>query len=206
MLQPYYNFNKHLEAGVDEAGCGCLAGPVFAAAVILPFDFHDERIRDSKKLSEKSRNLLADVVKAESLAFAVEMVQPEEIDKINILNARIKAMHMALERLHIKPEYIIVDGDRFHNYRDIPHTCIIDGDNLYYSIAAASIIAKQARDAYMLKIHQIYPQYGWDKNKGYGTAKHLEAIRQFGITNYHRKSYAPVADCPMCQAITSTFK
>lgn len=193
MLEPYYNFNKHLEAGVDEAGCGCLAGPVFAAAVILPFDFHDERIRDSKKLSEKARTKLAEVVKNESLAFGIEMIQPEEIDEINILNARIKAMHMALERLHIKPEYIIVDGDKFHNYHDIPHTCIVNGDNKFYSIAAASILAKNARDNFMIKLHQAYPRYGWDHNKGYGTKQHLEAMLQFGVTSYHRKSYAPVS-------------
>jgi ribonuclease HII len=195
MLEPYYNFNKHIEAGVDEAGCGCLAGPVFAAAVILPFDFHDARIRDSKKLSEKARNQLVDVVRNESLAFAIEMVQPDEIDRINILNARIKAMHMALDRLHITPQYVIVDGDKFHNYKDIPYTCIIDGDNLYYSIAAASILAKNARDNFMLKLHHVYPEYGWDHNKGYGTKQHLEAMHKFGVTSYHRKSYAPVADC-----------
>lgn len=195
MLEPYYNFNKHIEAGVDEAGCGCLAGPVFAAAVILPFDFNDGRVRDSKKLSEKARAQLVDVIKTESLAFAIEMVQPDEIDKINILNARIKAMHMALDRLHIKPQYVIVDGDKFHNYKDTPYTCIIDGDNLYYSIAAASILAKNARDNFMLKLHHVYPEYGWDHNKGYGTKQHLEAMHKFGVTSYHRKSYAPVADC-----------
>ena len=195
MLEPYYNFNKHIEAGVDEAGCGCLAGPVFAAAVILPFDFNDARIRDSKKLSEKARAKMADVIKTASLAFAIEMVQPDEIDKINILNARIKAMHMALDRLHITPQNVIVDGDKFHNYKDIPYTCIIDGDNLYYSIAAASILAKNARDNFMLKLHHVYPEYGWDHNKGYGTKQHLEAMHKFGVTSYHRKSYAPVADC-----------
>lgn len=193
-LEPYYNFNRHLEAGVDEAGCGCLAGPVFAAAVILPFDFKDERIRDSKKLSEKKRDLLVDVIKRESLAFAIEMVQPDEIDKVNILNARIKAMHMALDRLHIKPEYIIVDGDKFHDYNNIPYTCIIEGDNKYYSIAAASILAKTARDAFMLKLDYIHPEYGWSHNKGYGTKQHLEALREFGVTEYHRRSYAPISN------------
>ena len=196
MLEPYYNINKHIEAGVDEAGCGCLAGPVFAAAVILPFDFHDERIRDSKKLSEKARTTLATVIKNESLAYAIEMIQPDEIDEINILNARIKAMHAALDRMHVKPQYIIVDGDKFHNYNEIPHTCIIDGDNKYYSIAAASILAKNARDMFMLKIHQLYPQYGWDSNKGYGTKKHLDAMLHYGITEYHRKSYAPCFNLP----------
>lgn len=192
MLLPYYNFNKHIEAGVDEAGCGCLAGPVFAAAVILPFDFHDERIKDSKKLSAKKREALIETIKDESLAYAIEMIQPEEIDKVNILNARIHAMHLALERLHIMPHYMIVDGDRFRNYNDIPYTCIIEGDNKYYSIAAASILAKTARDKFMTKLHAIYPQYGWDHNKGYGTKQHMEAMREFGITEYHRKSYEPV--------------
>lgn len=195
MLQSYYNINKHIEAGVDEAGCGCLAGPVFAAAVILPFDFNDDRIKDSKKLSESTRTKLVDVIKRESLAFAIEMVQPYEIDEINILNARIKAMHMALDRLHIQPEYIIVDGDKFWNYKDITYTCVIGGDNLYYSIAAASILAKNARDEFMIKLHNIYPEYGWDKNKGYGTKAHLESMYKYGVTNYHRKSYSPVNGC-----------
>jgi ribonuclease HII len=192
LLKPYYHFNRHIEAGVDEAGCGCLAGPVFAAAVILPLDFHDDRIRDSKKLSEKARNILAEVIKEKSLAYAIEMIQAEEIDQINILNARIKAMHMALDNLHIRPEYIIVDGDRFYNYKETPHTCIVDGDTQYLSIASASILAKQARDKYMLKLHNIYPMYGWDHNKGYGTKQHMEAIDQYGVCEYHRKSYAPI--------------
>lgn len=191
-LLSYYNFNRHLEAGVDEAGCGCLAGPVFAAAVILPFDFDDPRIRDSKKLSPRKREALVDVIKDASLAYAIEMVQPDEIDRINILNARIKAMHMALERLHIKPQYIIVDGDKFQNYKDIPYTCVVDGDNQYYSIAAASILAKTARDKFMIKLHQLHPQYGWDHNKGYGTKQHMEAIMQYGVTEFHRKSYEPI--------------
>ena len=195
MLEPYYNFNRHLEAGVDESGCGCLAGPVFAAAVIFPFDFQDERIKDSKKISEKKRKVLIDIIKNESLAYAIEMIQPSEIDKINILNARFMAMHAALDRLHIKPEYIIVDGDKFKDYNHITYTCIIGGDNKYLSIAAASILAKTARDAYMLKLHSVYPQYGWDTNKGYGTKKHMEAMHEYGITDYHRKSYAPVALC-----------
>jgi len=195
MLESYYNYNRHLEAGVDESGCGCLAGPVFAAAVIFPFDFQDERIKDSKKISEKKRQILIDIIKKESLAYAIEMIQPDEIDKINILNARFMAMHAALDRLHIKPEYIIVDGDKFRDYNHITHTCIIGGDNKFLSIAAASILAKTARDDYMLKLHSVYPQYGWDTNKGYGTKKHMEAMREYGITDYHRKSYAPVALC-----------
>jgi ribonuclease HII len=169
-----------------------LAGPVFAAAVILPFDFDDPRIRDSKKLSPRKREALVDVIKDASLAYAIEMVQPDEIDRINILNARIKAMHMALERLHIKPQYIIVDGDKFQNYKDIPYTCIVDGDNKFYSIAAASILAKTARDKFMIKLHQLHPQYGWDHNKGYGTKQHMEAIMQYGVTEFHRKSYEPI--------------
>lgn len=191
-LRPYYHLNHHMEAGVDEAGCGCLAGPVFAAAVILPYDFHDERIRDSKKISEKKRESLIEVIKDASIAYAIEMVQPAEIDELNILHARIKAMHLALERLHIPPQYIIVDGDRFTSYKDIPYTCIIEGDNKYYSIAAASILAKTARDKYMLKLHALHPEFGWDTNKGYGTKKHMEAMMRYGITEYHRKSYEPV--------------
>ena len=191
-LLPYYNFNKHLEAGVDEAGCGCLAGPVFAAAVILPFDFNDPRIRDSKKLSPKKREALIEVIKDASIAYSIEMIQADEIDRVNILQARIHAMHLALERLHTQPKYIIVDGDRFQNYHDIPYTCIIEGDNRYYSIAAASILAKTARDKYMLKLHNLYPQYGWDHNKGYGTKQHMEAIRLNGVCEFHRKSYEPI--------------
>jgi ribonuclease HII len=191
-LLPYYNFNKHLEAGVDEAGCGSLVGAVFAAAVILPFDFNDPRIRDSKKISPKKREALIEVIKDASIAYSIEMIQADEIDRVNILQARIRAMHLALERLHTQPKYIIVDGDRFHNYNDIPYTCITDGDNKYYSIAAASILAKTARDKYMLKLHNLYPQYGWDHNKGYGTKQHMEAIRLNGVCEFHRKSYEPI--------------
>lgn len=192
LLKPYYHFNKHIEAGIDEAGCGCLAGPVFAAAVILPINFDDGRIRDSKKLSEKARAELSDVIKKESIAYGIEMIQPEEIDETNILIAKIKAMHLALSKLHIKPEFIIVDGDKFTDYEGIPYTCIIKGDNKYYSIASASILAKHARDEFMKKLDMVYPNYDWKKNKGYGTKNHISAIREFGITEHHRKSYEPI--------------
>jgi len=192
LLKPYFHFNKHIEAGIDEAGCGCLAGPVFAAAVILPLDFDDGRIRDSKKLSERTRTILAEVIKKESIAYGIEMIPTNVIDSINILNARIKAMHMALSRLHIKPEFIIIDGDKFIEYEDIPYTCIIKGDNKFYSIAAASILAKNARDEFMKKLDMVYPNYDWKNNKGYGTKKHISAIYEFGITEHHRKSYEPI--------------
>ncbi|MFO7723117.1 MAG: ribonuclease HII [Bacteroidales bacterium] len=176
-------------AGCDEAGRGCLAGPVYAAAVILPEGYSHPEIRDSKLLSALRRERLAGEIIRDALAFAVASVEPEEIDRINILNASIRAMHLALDNLEIVPGLIIVDGNRFNPYRNIPHRCIIRGDNHYLEIAAASILAKTARDAYMKGLHSNHPEYGWISNKGYPSAKHIEALRAFGITVHHRKSF-----------------
>ena len=178
-----------LEAGVDEAGRGCYAGPVFAAAVILPVDFHHPLLNDSKKLSEKQRDLLRPIIEAESIAFAVASVSHDEIDEINILQASFKAMHQAIIQLKPQPEALIIDGNRFKPFPGIPHTCQVKGDGRFASIAAASILAKTYRDAYMQKIHREWSMYGWDKNKGYGTADHREAIEQYGLSTYHRKSF-----------------
>jgi ribonuclease HII len=178
-----------LEAGVDEAGRGCYAGPVFAAAVILPIDFHHPLLNDSKKLSEKQRDLLRPIIEAESIAFAVASVSHTEIDRINILQASYKAMHKAINQLKPKPEALIIDGNRFKPFKEIPHTCLIKGDGRFASIAAASILAKTYRDDYMQKIHREWTMYGWDKNKGYGTADHRKAIEQHGLSAYHRKSF-----------------
>ena len=178
-----------IEAGCDEAGRGCLAGPVFAAAVILPDNFSNQLLNDSKQLTEKQRESLRPIIEQEAVAWAVAQVDNHEIDRINILNASILAMHKALDALVIRPEHIIVDGNRFKQYDTIPHLCIIKGDGRYMSIAAASILAKTHRDEYMQKIHQEYPNYNWQKNKGYPTADHRNAIAQFGITNYHRSSF-----------------
>lgn len=178
-----------IEAGCDEAGRGCLAGPVFAAAVILPDNFSNPLLNDSKQLTEKQREKLRPIIEQEAVAWAVAQVDNHEIDRINILNASILAMHKALDALSIRPEHIIVDGNRFKQYDTIPHLCIIKGDGRYMSIAAASVLAKTHRDEYMQKIHQEYPNYNWQKNKGYPTADHRNAIAQFGITNYHRSSF-----------------
>lgn len=182
-------FKDKVEAGCDEAGRGCLAGPVFAAAVILPEDFSNEMLNDSKQLSEKKRDQLRQIIEKEALAWAVAQVDNEEIDKINILNASITAMHRALDALPVIPEHILVDGNRFKPYRDIPHHCIVKGDGKYMAIAAASILAKTHRDEYMRQLHEQYPVYDWQRNKGYPTAAHREQIRQHGITPYHRKSF-----------------
>lgn len=188
MLKKY--FHPHLiEAGCDEAGRGCLAGPVFAAAVILPKKFHHPLINDSKKLSEKQRNKLAPLIKEASIAFCVEQVDNAEIDRINILNASFLAMHKALEKLSTQPELILVDGNRFREFKNIPHHCIVKGDGKYQSIAAASILAKTYRDEFMLGLHEKFPYYHWDKNKGYPTQKHREGILNFGESRYHRKSF-----------------
>lgn len=189
MLQSHHFSGTLVEAGCDEAGRGCLAGSVFAAAVIFPPDYHNPDLNDSKKLSEKKRYALREVVERDALAWAVGVVTPEEIDKINILNASILAMHRALDQLQPRPEAIIVDGNRFRPYHDIPFATIVKGDGKYLSIAAASILAKTYRDDYMLKLADEYPQYDWKDNKGYPTRAHREAIRQFGITPYHRKSF-----------------
>lgn len=178
-----------VEAGCDEAGRGCLAGPVFAAAVILPEDFKCEGLTDSKQLSPKERDHLRLIIEKEALCYAVETCTPEEIDELNILWASVRAMHKALEKLSILPEHILVDGNRFRPYKNIPHTCVIKGDAHYLSIAAASILAKTYRDEWMLKLHDEYPVYEWARNKGYPTRVHREAIEQYGITCHHRTSF-----------------
>ena len=177
------------EAGCDEAGRGCLAGPVFAAAVILPEDFHHPLLNDSKKLSARARGLLRPIIEREAVAYCVAYCSPAEIDKINILNASIRAMHRALDGLVIVPEHILIDGNRFKQYKDITHTCIIGGDGKYTSIAAASVLAKTYRDDYMRELAKNFPQYGWDKNMAYPTKEHRAAIEQFGITEHHRASF-----------------
>tara|TARA_B110000240_G_scaffold190571_1_gene231958 strand:+ start:302 stop:883 length:582 start_codon:yes stop_codon:yes gene_type:complete len=187
MLKTQYSMG--LEAGTDEAGRGCLAGPVTAAAVILPPKTDLSLLNDSKKLSEKQRYLLRPEIEKQAICFAVAHVYQEEIDEINILNATIKAMHLALKQLSIKPEFIIVDGNRFKAFEDIPHECIIKGDGKYQNIAAASILAKTYRDDYMRKLDVAFAQYNWNKNKGYPTKKHREAIKSFGITVHHRTSF-----------------
>jgi ribonuclease HII len=188
MLKAYYKKDL-IEAGCDEAGRGCLAGPVFAAAVILPPDYENELLNDSKQLTEIKRYLLRDVIEREALAWAVGIVDNHEIDRINILNASILAMHRALDQLQLRPQNIIVDGNRWKPYGDVPATTIVKGDGKYLSIAAASILAKTYRDDFMLRIHKEFPQYHWDKNKGYPAKVHREAIRQFGTTPYHRMSF-----------------
>lgn len=189
MLLPYLDPTK-LEAGCDEAGRGCLAGSVFAAAVILPPSFESELLNDSKKLTEKQRYTLRPLIEKEALAWAVGIVTPEEIDKINILNASFLAMHRAVEQLKITPNHLLIDGNRFTPYPDIPHTCIIKGDGKYLSIAAASVLAKTYRDDYMAMLHAKYNCYDWAQNKGYPTRKHREAIRLHGTTPYHRTTFA----------------
>ena len=189
MLKNCYN-----EAGCDEAGRGCLAGSVYAAAVIFPADYQNEELNDSKQLTDKKRHQLRKIIERDALAWAVGVVTPEEIDKINILNASILAMHRALDQLTVRPEAIIVDGNRFKQYGKIPHTCIVKGDAKYLSIAAASILAKTYRDDYMDGLAEEFPQYDWKSNKGYPTKKHRDAIRQYGVTPYHRMSYNLLGD------------
>lgn len=193
MLLPYLNENL-IEAGCDEAGRGCLAGAVYAAAVILPKDFKNEMLNDSKQLSEKQRYQLREVIEKEALAWAIGIVEPEEIDKINILNASFLAMHRAIDQLKITPEHLLIDGNRFNKYKNIPHTTIVKGDGKYLSIAAASILAKTYRDDYMNRLHSEYPMYEWDMNKGYPTKKHRQAIKEFGTSPYHRLSYNLLGD------------
>lgn len=188
MLAPFLH-DDIVEAGLDEAGRGCYAGPVFAAAVILPKDFYHPLLNDSKQLNEKQRNLLRPVIEKESIAFAVASVDNETIDKINILQAGFSAMHLAVKQLKTTPEFLLIDGNRFKPYKSIPHQCIVKGDGKYASIAAASILAKTYRDELMQKLHAAFPYYGWDKNKGYGTASHRKAIDTFGLCSYHRKSF-----------------
>ena len=193
MLASHYYEGK-IEAGCDEAGRGCLAGSVYAAAVILPDDYQNELLNDSKQLTEKRRYELRKIIERDAVAWAVGIVTPEEIDKINILNASILAMHRALDQLKVRPEAVIVDGNRFKNYRDLPHTTIVKGDGKYLAIAAASILAKTYLDDYMNALAEEYPQYDWLSNKGYPTKKHREAIRQYGTTPYHRMSYNLLGD------------
>lgn len=188
MLAPFLN-KDFIEAGLDEAGRGCYAGPVFAAAVILPKDFHHPLLNDSKQVKEKQRDLLRPVIEKESIAFAVAFVDNESIDLINILQASYLAMHLSLDKIKLNPEYLLIDGNRFKPYKNLPHQCIVKGDGKYASIAAASILAKTYRDEFMQNIHHEFPHYGWDRNKGYGTAYHRNAIEQFGLCCYHRKSY-----------------
>lgn len=193
MLKSHY-YDNLVEAGCDEAGRGCLAGSVYAAAVILPPDYENDLLNDSKKLTAKRRYALREVIQRDALAWAVGIVTPEEIDKINILNASFLAMHRALDQLSLRPEAVIVDGNRFKPYQDLPFTTIVKGDGKYLSIAAASVLAKTYRDDYMLSLAKEYPQYDWQSNMGYPTKKHRQAIRDHGITPYHRKSYNLLGD------------
>lgn len=193
MLESHY-FEGMIEAGCDEAGRGCLAGSVYAAAVILPEGYTNEMLNDSKQLTDKKRKQLREVIERDALAWAVGIVTPDEIDKINILNASILAMHRALDQLKLRPEAVIVDGNRFKPYNGLPHQTIVKGDGKYLSIAAASILAKTYRDDYMDQLAEEYPQYDWKGNKGYPTKKHREAIKLHGITPYHRKSYNLLGD------------
>lgn len=188
MLKPFFQ-SMEPEAGCDEAGRGCLAGPVFAAAVILPRDFHDNELNDSKKITEKTRYRLRTLIQQYAISWAVASIDAKEIDAINILNASIKAMHVSLSKLHIPPSYIIVDGNRFKPFASVPHSTIIKGDGKFASIAAASILAKTYRDDCMMQAHDQFPQYGWNKNKGYGTLSHRKAIAAFGRCALHRESF-----------------
>jgi len=188
MLKPYYQ-QKLIEAGCDEAGRGCLAGPVYAAAVILPKDYKNKILNDSKQVSEKKRELLRIEIEKEAIAFGIGIVDNHEIDKINILNASFLAMHRAAEQLKSTPELLLIDGNRFKPYKNIPHECIVKGDAKFLSIAAASILAKTYRDDFMFAAHQKHPEYAWNKNKGYPTKAHREAIRKNGTTHLHRMTF-----------------
>ncbi|MFM2225969.1 MAG: hypothetical protein RJA07_2171 [Bacteroidota bacterium] len=189
MLKSFFQ-KKFIEAGCDEAGRGCLAGPVFAAAVILPKNYKNDVLNDSKKLSEANRNALRIIIEKEAIAYAVASLDNKEIDKYNILASSFKAMHKAVDKLAIKPELLLIDGNRFTTYPTIPHQCIIKGDALYMSIAAASVLAKTYRDEYMLKIAKQFPAYDWQQNKGYPTAHHRAMLGKYGLTKYHRKTFS----------------
>ena len=197
MLQPYFQ-DQLLEAGCDEAGRGCLAGPVFAAAVILPKDFYHPLLNDSKQLSEKQRMELRPVIEQQALAFAVANLCNRQIDKLNILKASFKSMHLAIKDLPLQPELLLIDGNRFTIYKKIPHQCIVGGDGKYASIAAASILAKTYRDDYMNALHHKYPQYNWAQNKGYGTKEHQIALDKWGPSRYHRQSFRLSYDVVSC--------
>ncbi len=188
MLLSYYD-KQLTEAGCDEAGRGCYAGPVVAAAVILPKDFYHPLLNDSKQVTEKHREELRPIIEAAAISYGVAFVDNEEIDQINILKASFKAMHLALDKLKKKPQLLLIDGNRFIPYKKVPHQCFVKGDGRFASIAAASILAKTWRDAYMHQLHEEFPQYNWKKNKGYGTAEHRKAIEQVGLCKYHRKSF-----------------
>jgi len=188
MLKPFYQ-EQYIEAGCDEAGRGCYAGSVFAAAVILSKDFYHPLLNDSKQVTEQNRNTLKSFIETHAVAFAVAMIDNNEIDQTNILKASFKAMHKALDALKLPPGLLLIDGNRFTPYKKIPHRCIIKGDGIYASIAAASILAKTYRDDYMRQLHEDFPQYNWRKNKGYGTAEHRSAIDEFGLCKFHRKSF-----------------
>jgi len=188
MLKPFL-YKTKIEAGLDEAGRGCYAGPVFAAAVILPKDFHHPLLNDSKQLNHKERDLLRPIIEKESICYAVASVDNDEIDTINILQASFKAMHLALDQLKKTPQLLLIDGNRFKNYKEIKHKCVIKGDGIYASIAAASILAKTYRDEYMSSLHNEFNYYGWDSNKGYGTIQHRKAIEEKGLSKYHRRSF-----------------
>ena len=187
-MQPFYQ-KKYIEAGCDEVGRGCYAGPVYAAAVILPKNFHHPLLNDSKKVSASNRELLRTIIEQESIAYAVASVEVVEIDAINILNASFKSMHLAIDQLSRIPSLLLIDGNKFKPYKKINHHCIVKGDSIYASIAAASILAKTYRDEYMQALYQQFPYYHWDKNKGYGTAEHRNAIEQYGLCVHHRKSF-----------------
>jgi len=193
MLELKYS-SYQFEAGTDEAGRGCLSGPVVAAAVVLPENFSHELLNDSKQLSEKKRYYLRPIIEREALAFGVAYIDQHQIDEINILNASILAMHRSIDALGMKPEFIVVDGNRFKEYHDIPYRTIVKGDGKYLNIAAASVLAKTYRDDYMLKIHNEYPIYNWAQNKGYPTREHRDAIREFGSCSYHRNSFKLLPD------------
>jgi ribonuclease HII len=188
LLKLFYQ-TELIEAGCDEAGRGCLAGPVFAAAVILPEGFYHEKLNDSKQVPEDTRYELKEFIEKNAISYQVAMVDHEEIDRINILNASFKAMHLAVDKLKKKPRFLIIDGNRFTRYKRIPHQCIVQGDGEYASIAAASILAKTYRDDFMRRLHNEFPNYKWITNKGYGTEEHRKAIEQFGLSPYHRRSF-----------------
>lgn len=194
VLQPAYLEDGALEAGCDEAGRGCLAGPVFAAAVILPSGFHHPMLNDSKQLTEKQREILRQVIEQEALAWAVAQVSPQEIDQLNILKASFLAMHRAIDQLKVRPQRLLIDGNRFVRYQDIPYHCMVKGDARFASIAAASVLAKTHRDACMDELAAQYPGYGWAENKGYPTAQHRLAIARLGVTLHHRRSFRLLAD------------